>query len=1521
MEHFRVYVERKKKKLKEKFMPATSLNVSISTPSISLGTNTLYTETATSRLHSTAHENIVLGGSSSQISDTNQSAPEIGPLHDIHSATEAAASRSLPASGSKSSALITLSTALKTLQSGAEVFPPLRAAIGGLVACIERIELSSKHRNEFEDLTSSLTSLSISLHRHLKESRSNQVSEFLEQMAASVEEQVKIISSRQDRGAGGYFRQAEEDEDEILRGYKRIAEILAQLQAEANLKMWNTVEGQLADSRIDALSPVDSATYNSLLSHEVNRRACTKETRVQILLELEKWSLDPSQPNIFWMNGMAGTGKTTIAYTFAESLKTRGALGGSFFCTRTSDECRDVGRIVPTIAHQLSQYSPSFRSALLQVLEQEPKIRSQSIDSQCERLIKEPLQKAKNQMTKGLVVVIDALDECSNTNGVGTILSALFRVAPNLPIRFFITSRPEPDIRLRVDAQSQQSRSICILHDMEKSLVQADIHLYLREELANSVSEHDLSQLAKLSGTLFIYAATVIRYVRRKGNMVDQDRLETVLNSSSNAGYQHTDIDRLYTTILDAAIDDPEHEPKEQQQMQLILWTAVCTREPVTIDTLAALAGIKPAKANVLLQSLYSVLHVSQVTNMVSTLHASFPDYIFDEERSKRFYCDETTHSQLLSKHCFDIMHDQLRFNICGLETSFIADSEVKDLKARIDRSISPTLSYAAHHWGHHVAKSTHCGETQTKLEEFFSNQLLFWMEVLSLKGTLDMGIAMLSLVKPWLTAKKSPSNLIKTLDDSWIFVSTFAAGSGSQSTPHIYISALAFCHPSSWVLQQYKGRTRQLLSLAGSAVEGSPTALLATWRMQSKPARVAFSSGGTQLAIGFYDGAVCVVHAHNGAVALGPLKGHTAGVNSVALSPDGSMLASGSGDGTILVRDAQTGNRIYDVIKGHEEGVTSVCFSPDGKYILSGSWDRTTRMWDSGNGSLIPNSIKRHPFPVNCTAFSPDGKHIACGLNSDECPIVVYDASTSESLPFPFDANQSWVWSIAFLPNGKHLVTGHESGDLRVWSLHNGTATHSPPKVHNDTITSIGVSPLGDKLVTASADRCVYIWDVENDYSNPCLLGTHDDFVFSTAFSPDGTRVASCSYDWTVKMWNPLHSASFHTSRWNVSTKDVLSVAISPDGSRIAAAGYDNAIFMFNARDGTATVEPLVAHTDSIRSIAFSPNGRYLASCGDDDAICLWDGTSGKLLFGPLRRHQDWVQSISFSPDGKRIVSGSDDKTIRMWDVGDGTLTAIDLVGTHEGIVHCATFSPDGGHIVSGCRDGKICMWDSHSLSLVFDPFGSQWHKGSINSVTFSPDGQLIASGSDDRTICVFDSRSGDLVLGPLKGHEAPVRSVVFSPDGSHIVSGSLDQSVRVWVVKDRAPACEPLRGHQNGVTSVAYSPDGRHVVSGSYDLTIRVWKAPGGGVVSDLSHSAPSASDERQTHRAIAGGLTVSDDGWVRNRDSQLLFWAPSDIRRLFPIPETVYTIGPQGILHTDYTQPLLLGEEWDRCYVGSG
>ncbi|KAB5587398.1 hypothetical protein CTheo_9166 [Ceratobasidium theobromae] len=203
------------------------------------------------------------------------------------------------------------------------------------------------------------------------------------------------------------------------------------------------------------------------------------------------------------MDGMAGTGKTTIACTLASQLESRGQLAASFFCTRTSPECRDADRIVPTIAYQLARCSAAFKSALCQALDKDPDISSRNIFTQFERLLKEPLEKIKDKMGNNLVVVIDALDECTDPQTVGQILDVLFRFVDNLPIKFFVTSRPEAIIREKMMSSENSSRSILYLHDIEQSLVQNDIELYLQEELRSiSPSPGDVKQLATLAGKL-----------------------------------------------------------------------------------------------------------------------------------------------------------------------------------------------------------------------------------------------------------------------------------------------------------------------------------------------------------------------------------------------------------------------------------------------------------------------------------------------------------------------------------------------------------------------------------------------------------------------------------------------------------------------------------------------------------------------------------------------------------------------------------------------------------------------------------------------------------------------------------------------------------------------------------------------------------------------------------------------------------------------------------------------------------
>ncbi|CCO35638.1 hypothetical protein BN14_09756 [Rhizoctonia solani AG-1 IB] len=578
-----------------------------------------------------------------------------------------------------------------------------------LIQSVETLEVASKHRNEYDKLISSLISLSKSLTQHLQGSKSIGMSEFVNRITMSIQAQIDIINQKKSCGQGRHLIEAKREQEDVLSAYQEIQALLTQLQLHASMGIWNVIDQQHVDSRLHQMAPSKLAAYNSKLCDDINRRSCTKDTRVQVLAELSRWSLDSDAPNIYWMNGMAGTGKTTIAYTFAETLQANNSLGASFSCTRTEGECRDVAQIIPTIAYQLAHCSTHFRSALIRTLEADSDVTSRAISDQFRRLLVEPLMSVKDVIKARLVVIIDALDECSDPKGVEKILDVLLNTAARLPVKFFVTSRPDPLIQTRVNNQSDQTRSMLVLHEIEKSLVQSDIELYLREELAfMTISSDQLKQLTDRSGCLFIYAATAIRYIRAHGAFVDhEERLKNILDVSPSASRQHEEIDGLYMTVLERALENPILEETERERMRLALWTAVCTCQPVSIETLATLIAVNASKASIYLQSLFSVLHLSRASQTVSTLHASFPDFLFDKRRSGRFHCETSGHNQYLSERCFGIMKQQLRFNICGLKSSFLWDSEVPGLKDRIEQEVPSTLTYATHHWTDHVARST----------------------------------------------------------------------------------------------------------------------------------------------------------------------------------------------------------------------------------------------------------------------------------------------------------------------------------------------------------------------------------------------------------------------------------------------------------------------------------------------------------------------------------------------------------------------------------------------------------------------------------------------------------------------------------------------------------------------------------------------------------------------------------------------------------------------------------------------
>jgi hypothetical protein len=132
---------------------------------------------------------------------------------------------------------------------------------------------------------------------------------------------------------------------------------------------------------------------------------------------LKDWAEKKEGAKVYWMNGMAGTGKTTIGYSLCEWLAKVGKLGGNFFCSRAEPSCRDANNIVSTLAFQLSQSCPTYRSALCKVLKVEPQ--ASKLDVRCQRwqfqkLIEGPIRAVKEAALEDIVIVIDALDECDD---------------------------------------------------------------------------------------------------------------------------------------------------------------------------------------------------------------------------------------------------------------------------------------------------------------------------------------------------------------------------------------------------------------------------------------------------------------------------------------------------------------------------------------------------------------------------------------------------------------------------------------------------------------------------------------------------------------------------------------------------------------------------------------------------------------------------------------------------------------------------------------------------------------------------------------------------------------------------------------------------------------------------------------------------------------------------------------------------------------------------------------------------
>ncbi|KAM0346561.1 hypothetical protein ACHAP4_011668 [Fusarium culmorum] len=394
---------------------------------------------------------------------------------------------------------------------------------------------------------------------------------------------------------------------------------------------------------LDGLPNAKGASFDS--HAEEHSPTCLPGTRMELLKDINRWVNDQNSKTIFWLNGMAGTGKSTIARTIAQMRHKRGDLGASFFFKRGETDRGSLAKFVPTVARRLAWNMPEVAPFIKNAADADPAIADKAVREQFEKLVQEPLLKATATLLSrpSVVIVVNALDECERDADIKCVLElfSTLRFACFLYVRVLVTSRPELPVRLGFSCIEDTHQDL-ILHEIPQSIIKHDIAVFLRHEF-NSIRENfnnlkedwrlpvdwpteaDLIKLTMAAVPLFIYAATICRFVNDSCLGNPDKLLQSVLHHTSNNYASKLDI--TYSPVLKQQVVNRSGRERRNiiESFRLIVSTIITLASPLPVRALALLLDVYIDEVTTRLRMLYSVLEVpDSIDSPVRLLYLSF---------------------------------------------------------------------------------------------------------------------------------------------------------------------------------------------------------------------------------------------------------------------------------------------------------------------------------------------------------------------------------------------------------------------------------------------------------------------------------------------------------------------------------------------------------------------------------------------------------------------------------------------------------------------------------------------------------------------------------------------------------------------------------------------------------------------------------------------------------------------------------------------------------------------------------
>lgn len=491
---------------------------------------------------------------------------------------------------------------------------------------------------------------------------------------------------------------------------------------------------------------------------ESMRSYCLPQTRLDLIAFINRWIADSSDGSkrVLWVNGLAGSGKSTLSTTIAQLMGTLHRLGAFFFFDRDKPE-RNGATLLRTIAYKLASFDEELGHVISRAVENNPEISGMRPEAQFVSLLSTAIFQGIEWSRGPVVLVIDALDECGVDRQI--ILQALAKGFSDLPsfIRVVLFSRPDADIEralglhsavtpLRLDIETPSNNQDIIEFFCYRFAQIRDANKYLR-------LSHDwpgsstVNHLKILAGGLFVWASTACLYIDSHD---PQDSLAEVIHHqvSNNPNGPFANLDRLYQTGLQAAGDWSDN--RFSSDCQSILGTIICARVPIPHNVIDSLLKL-PRPSLQTISRLGCVLSWSE-TKPIRTLHPSFHDYLVQRCGDEAWSVNRDETMLELGIQCIQILNATLHENVCDLTLQGLVPID----------ALSADILYACKFWVEHIILSgritANLGAT---IFDFLGNHLTHWLEALRILGSYRSAITSLRDLSKWVLVSFSFTRLI----------------------------------------------------------------------------------------------------------------------------------------------------------------------------------------------------------------------------------------------------------------------------------------------------------------------------------------------------------------------------------------------------------------------------------------------------------------------------------------------------------------------------------------------------------------------------------------------------------------------------------------------------------------------------------------------------------------------------------------------------------------------------------------